>query len=95
VVRTPLPDILCSRSADQWIERPDLVAILQEFTDTLESWCWEHSEANFAVAIDQIRPREIDVHFELELDADNFAEKWSKTGVDLLPSVQYVVSWTD
>jgi len=95
VVRVPLPKILLNRPAEHWQERPDLVKQLKEFTDRLEEWCWQHCVANFAVAIDQIRTTEIDVHFELEQDADQFADEWSKTGVDLLASVQYVVSWTD
>lgn len=95
VVRVPLPKVLLNRPAEHWRERPDLVKKLQQFVDHIESWCFEQCVANFAVAVDQIRTNEFDVHFELEQDADEFADEWSATGVDLLPTAQYVVSWTD
>ena len=96
-VKLPLPDVLRNRPADHWGERPDLQHKLQAWIESVEAWCWQNAEYNFAVGVDKITAHHMEVHFELELDAVRFNQQQcaGKSTVDFIFRPEYMVSWTN
>lgn len=96
-VKLPLPGVFKNRPVDHWEERPDLQKELQAWIESVETWCWKNSEYNFAVGVDKITARHIEVHFELELDAVRFNQQQcqGKSAVDFIFRPAYMVSWTN
>lgn len=95
-IAIPLPDTVINRPVQDLQQHPHLLDIIKRLVNTLEQQNYAVCKGEFAVGIDEISAKHIEIHYENRSDKENFLVNWPYDYKKIkVKRPKYAVSWLD